>query len=126
MGFVGFRVLADPEDRRRDLFDAGREIPPGQTETARVRLRGGAQRLIARAAAGSRPLSIRVSLGDRAVGTLEVPSGSGWTEPTLTLPPDLNDEQSIALTPEGEGWTSFHVWIVDTGGAPAVAGAPPP
>ena len=38
MGRVTYRVLDDPEDARKDLFDAGRLIPDGESESAEMAL----------------------------------------------------------------------------------------
>jgi hypothetical protein len=112
MGFATFRVL--PDRAGRDLFDGGRDIPQGQVETARVQAPRGQGKLVVRAVAGPRPVSIEVSADDRVLGHLEVPRGEGWVEPTLTLPSDLPDGFELRLRPVNAGWTSFHAWIVET------------
>jgi hypothetical protein len=120
MGFVSFRVLPDERRGGRDLFDAGRDIPPGQVERARVRAPKGAGRLVVRTVAGPRPITIEVSAGDRVLGRIEQGPGDGWSEPSLPLPADLPESFELRLRPIGDGWTSFHAWIVEAsaGGAP--------
>lgn len=124
MGFATFRVLADPADPKRDLFDGGREIPAGHSETARVLVPKKRARLVARIAAGARPVKVDVSADGRLLGRLEVAKGAGWREPSLELPPELAGPIELTLTPVDDGWTSYHVWIVDEGGAVPVAEAP--
>jgi hypothetical protein len=119
MGFVGFSVLPHPRDRKRDLFDAGRLIPAGRTETARLRAPRGPGRLVVRAA---QPLSavVQATADGRELGRLEIRGGRGWTEATLDLPAGLPEAFTLALTPvEGE-WSDHHVWILER----AVPGAP--
>lgn len=116
MGFVGFRVLADPRSRARDLFDAGRHIPQGQRETARMRAPRGGGRLIVRTVAPDAG-TIEVVVEGRVLGRLTAGKGPGWVEPSIELPPDLPAQFELALVRvEGE-WTSYHAWILEGGGA---------
>jgi hypothetical protein len=125
MGFVGFRVLADPADTHRDLFDAGREIPPDQVETARVSLSGKPSRLIVRTVGVARPSFVDVTIGGRVVGRLEIPRGRGWREPSIDLPIDVRGDVDIQLTPRAEGWTNFHVWVVEKAASSVAESTPP-
>jgi hypothetical protein len=114
MGFVEFRVLGDVIDRRRDLFDAGRLIPPGRSERAHVRLpeRGG--RLVVRTAV-SRKSSVRVSINGTPIGMLELEPSTGWIEPSMTLPAGLGHEGELSIIPVDQEWLDCHVWILATG-----------
>jgi hypothetical protein len=115
-GFVDFRVLADPAEPQAELFDAGRSIPAGQRERARLRMPARGGRLIARAARGPTVQSIAVRANGRELGRLAVPHGTGFYESSVALPPGLPEKAELELAPEGADWMSFHVWIV----------APPP
>ena len=115
-GFVEFRVLADPADSSRDLFDAGRLIPGGSRETAQLRAPTGRGRLVMRTAAG-RVASINISVAGRPLGRLTTPKGGGgWMEASLDLPVDLPASFEVSLeVVEGE-WVNHHVWVVESGG----------
>jgi hypothetical protein len=112
-GFVDFRVLSDPADRSRDLFDAGRVIPEGRTETARVLAPEGRGRLVVRTAA-AQPAKVEVRADGAPIGRLEItPDPRDWSEPSIELPAGLRERFELSLTPvEGE-WTDYHAWIVE-------------
>jgi hypothetical protein len=117
MGFVDFHVLADPQNRGHDLFDAGRIIPQGKLETARARAPRGRGRLVVRTAVG-RPAVIEVTADGRSLGQIALKPKRGWIEASLDLPEGLPGEFELGLSPvEGE-WMDCHVWIL--GGAPVL------
>ena len=117
MGFVTFRVLSDPRDPKRELFDAGREIPAGQRETARITLPRDGGRLIARGIRTTSEQSVDVLIDARPVGRLVFPKGTGWTEVALDLPKGLGTQASLALAPVTGVVTSYHLWVVEPGGS---------
>jgi hypothetical protein len=118
MGFVDFRILADVIQEDRDLFDAGRAIPPGATETARVKMPARGGRLVARTAVG-KAAEIDVRIDGRAIGRLALTPAPGWTEPAIELPVGLAAEVELSLTPVGDEWLDCHLWILDRGDATA-------
>lgn len=109
-GWVVFRILADPDDPKADLFDAGRIIGPGESEHARVRLPRGGGRLIARTNAEG-PAQVTISVDGREIGKLEVMPSPGWTEPSVELPSGLPPEADLELSADST-WTDYHLWIV--------------
>lgn len=113
MGFVDFHVLADPgAPRGHDLFDAGRLIPQGHRETARMRAPHGRGRLLVRTAVGH-PAVLEVTADGRSLGRIALKPARGWTEASLDLPAGLPAEFELGLSPvEGE-WMNCHVWIVE-------------
>ncbi|MFO0588710.1 MAG: hypothetical protein U0441_14265 [Polyangiaceae bacterium] len=123
-GFVDFRVLPDPKKPEEDLFDAGRVIAPGQRETMRVALPAGRRRLVMRTPPESRA-NIRVTLGDRDAGVLEIkgqddatrakglPRGA-WIETSFALPEGPAEQVTLSLLAEMGAFADFHVWIVAT------------
>ncbi|WP_232379357.1 hypothetical protein [Polyangium fumosum] len=118
MGFVVHRVLPEPGQRLRDLFDAGRIVPHGEPERALMNAprRGG--RLVVRTVAG-RQVAAEVRADGRLLGKLEARPGPTWTEPSVDLPADLPPRFELAITPvEGE-WITYHAWILEDGGAPS-------
>ncbi|WP_437600513.1 hypothetical protein WMF28_02950 [Sorangium sp. So ce590] len=112
-GFVGFSVLPDPHGSGRDRFDAGRVIPGGRSETARLRApRVGPGRLVVRTAA-PRPAAIRATADGRELGQLAIRESDGWTEASLDLPEGLPETFTLTLTPvEGE-WIDHHIWVLE-------------
>jgi hypothetical protein len=135
-GFVDFRVLADPGDRTRDLFDAGRVIGPGQGETMRVLTASGPQRLLLRVTPEMKA-KIDVQIDGRTVGQIVlagVPDGrapaggeskedgtrraqsGAWLEAALDLPDVGEGSADLALVAAEGAFTDFHVWIVTSGG----------
>ena len=114
-GFVGFSVLPDPRTRGRDLFDAGRVIPVGRSETAQVRVPRGPGRLVARTTM-ARPVTVEVRAGDQRLGELRFQGGRGWEEASVALPEGLPERVALTLTPtasESGAWTNHHVWILE-------------
>jgi hypothetical protein len=116
MGFVDFRVLGDVIDPRRDLFDAGRVIPPGQVETARVRAPRGGGRLVVRTVVGHK-VGVEVRVDGRAIGTLPLAPSKGWIEPAIDLPAGLPAQIDLTLAPIGGDWLDCHVWILESDAA---------
>ncbi|XXX77981.1 hypothetical protein WMF30_04305 [Sorangium sp. So ce134] len=112
-GFVSFSVLPDPRGSGRDRFDAGRVIPAGRSETARLRApRAGPGRLVVRTAA-PRPAVIRATAEGRELGHLAIGASDGWTEASIDLPAGLPETFTLTLTPvEGE-WVDHHVWVLE-------------
>ena len=114
MGFVDFRVLGDVIDPRRDLFDAGRTIPEGQSETARVKSPRGGGRLVVRTAAGRRS-EVEVRVDGRVIGRIRLARSKGWIEPSIELPAGLPENVELTLTPIDHEWLDCHVWILEGG-----------
>lgn len=113
MGFVVYRVLGDPDRPNRDLFDAGRIIPTGHRETARVRTPRGGGRLIARVAP-EQALVTGVTMSGRRVGALEAtPRSRVWQEVSLRFPEDLPGEIDLELHAEGGDAVHYHIWVVE-------------
>ncbi|HTN92135.1 MAG TPA: hypothetical protein VL242_51045, partial [Sorangium sp.] len=88
-GFVSFSVLPDPRGSGHDRFDAGRVIPGGRSETARLRApRNGPGRLVVRTAS-PRPAVVRATADGRELGQLTLRGSGGWTEASVALPEGL-------------------------------------
>jgi hypothetical protein len=115
MGFVDFRVLGDVAQPKRDLFDAGRVIPAGETERARVRAPSGEGRLLVRTAVGHAG-EVEVRIDGRPIGRLALRPSKGWTEPSIPLPAGLPAEVDLALSPIDTEWLDCHVWILERAG----------
>lgn len=113
-GWTDMRVLPDPGDRKRDLFDGGRRIASGRAE--RFVLRGvtasKSAHLVTRAAPEART-RVRVRASGRDAGLLELEPTGGWQEPVLALPPEAVQEGAeIELLVEGPAdFVDYHLWI---------------
>jgi hypothetical protein len=125
MGFVDFRVLGDLLDPRRDLFDAGRTIPDGERETARVRAPGEGGRLVVRTVV-AHPVAVEVRVDGRPVGRIPLRPSKHWIEPSLDLPAGLPAEVELSLTPVGGEWLDCHVWILGPAEGLPAARSPAP
>ncbi len=114
VGFVRYRVLADPADSRRDLFDAGRIIPPDYTERATVTAPQASGRLIVRMAP-EHETKTEVSVAGTVIGTLTTERRVGvWQEVDLRLPEGLGGTIDLELTPRGGDGVHYHLWVVET------------
>jgi hypothetical protein len=112
MGFVDFRVLADPILPTRDLFDAGRVIPPGHSEIAVMRAPRPGGRVVVRSVVGHR-VTLQVHAAGNAVGRITLDPARSWTEASLALPPNLSQYFQLELTPVEGDWLDCHVWILE-------------
>ncbi|MEO5729432.1 MAG: hypothetical protein ABI134_35550, partial [Byssovorax sp.] len=121
MGFVDFRILADPILPTRDLFDAGRVIQPGHSEIAVMRAPRPGGRVVVRSVVGRR-VTLQVRAGGNAIGRITLDPARSWTEASLALPPNLSPYFQLELTPVESDWLDCHVWILEPksrGAAPA-------
>jgi hypothetical protein len=111
-GFIDAKVLPDPTELRREVFDAGRRIPAGRSETFQMRVtRGKAARLIARAAP-EHASEIEVRIDGQARGRLRFERADGWREADLDVPAPDRTSIEITLTPLEVDWVDHHVWAV--------------
>ncbi|WP_437623595.1 hypothetical protein [Sorangium sp. So ce1151] len=117
-GFVSFSVLPDPRGSGHDRFDAGRVIPGGRSETARLRApRNGPGRLVVRTAS-PRAAVVRATADGRELGQLTLRGSRGWAEASVALPEGLPETFTLTLTPiEGE-WVDHHVWVLERAARP--------
>ena len=111
MGFVEFRVLGDLLDPKRDLFDAGRTIPDGERETARVHAPPEGGRLVVRTVV-AHPVEVEVRVDGRPIGRIPLRPSRHWIEPSIDLPPGLPAEVEVSLVPVGDEWLDCHLWIL--------------
>ncbi len=110
-GFVDPRVLPDPADPRRDMFDAGRRIPSGLSETFRLKIAPGKRaRLIARGAP-EHDVDVQVLVDGEPLGAWHFSRAEGWQEASIDLP-EPRASHRLRLTPEGGDWVDHHVWAV--------------
>jgi len=113
IGYVTMKLLPDPLHAEKDLWDAGRIVPPGVSESFRLRATDPKRpfRLIARVAP-SEALSIPVSIAGRRVGVLQAQGGDNWQELTLDVPAQPGTELELELGASTTERTTYHLWAV--------------
>lgn len=113
-GWTDMRILPDPADPQRDLFDAGRRIAVGRKESfdARGLVLGKPIHLVVRVAQEGKT-RVRVRLDGRDVGVLDLDRIDGWEEKALAIPGDVvHDRMRVELTNEGPSdFLDYHAWI---------------
>jgi len=116
-GFVQLRVLPDPADPSRDLFDAGRSILTGRRET--FTLRAPSSQAPARLIVRSAPVDkgrLEVSINSQPAGSADVTAAEGWAELSVPLPPSAATGRPIEVSliaRDMREWTHFHIWLVE-------------
>ena len=110
-GFVRYRLLEDPRDSRRDLFDAGRIVKQGQTVSMQLSLPVGAAELVVRVAP-ERAILFTVARAGQPLGSMTAQPSGGWQELSLPLPPEWQGKVQLALTNERGDAILYHMWIV--------------
>jgi len=116
-GFVDMRILADPVNPSRDVFDAGRRIPEGRSESFELVVDDRevhAARLIVRTAP-VRTGHVEVQVDDRVLGTIDLAPSQGFVELSIDVPalPDPRRPLKFRLTPRDTvDWVNYHVWLV--------------
>ena len=114
-GWTDMRVLPDPADPRRDMFDGGRRIAVGKSESfdARGLVLGKRIHLVIRTAQ-EKTTNVRVRIDGRDAGTLELNRTNGWEEVGYLVPEEhvRSANIRIELTNEGPGdFVDYHAWI---------------
>jgi hypothetical protein len=113
MGFIRYRVLADPVDPKRDLFDAGRVIPGGHSEHVTLRRPKADGRLIVRVAPDHN-IETEVRVDGDVVGTISAePKGNTWRELSLPLPSGGAVDFDLTLTAMKGESVHYHLWVVE-------------
>lgn len=109
-GRVVWRALPSPNDRGRDLFDAGRTIAEGERESFEITLPRDGGRLVVRTV-DTDSSTIRVLVEGQDLGTLDVRASETWSELWIELPKDLPIEGRVELVAHSGSWTNYHVFI---------------
>jgi hypothetical protein len=117
-GYVVFRVLPDPARADADLFDAGRIVPPGHVERARLAMPTGAGRLVVRTPGTAAAREVTVRIDGAEIGQLELAPSEGWVEAALPLPTGLgasgDRKADIELQAGDVEWIDHHVWVLSS------------
>jgi hypothetical protein len=112
VGFVRYRLLLDPDEPSRELFDAGRIVPSGEVQRARMRTSQGQARLIVRVAPEQQGHTV-VRIDGREIGAFhEKPRRHVWQELSVRLPEGIGPELELELESDSDA-VHYHVWIVE-------------
>ena len=114
-GWTDMRVLPDPADPRRDMFDGGRRIAVGKRESfdARGIILGKRIHLVVRTAQEAET-KVRVRVGGRDAGVIDLRRTDGWEETGHLIGDEFitGANVRIELTNEGPGdFLDYHLWI---------------
>ena len=113
-GWTDMRVLPDPTDPRRDMFDAGRRMAVGKSErwVAHGLTAGVPAHLVVRTAPESKT-HVRIKVDGVEAGALDLERSAEWMEVALPIPADrVKTEVRIELTNDGPGdFVDFHQWL---------------
>jgi hypothetical protein len=111
-GRVALKVLPDPRDPTRDVFDAGRNSPEGTRESFVLEgiVPGRRLELVFRAAPVARRV-VPLRVDGAPVGELELPRTDGWVEVHVAVPPVERRRIVVELGPSGER-VLYHAWAV--------------
>jgi len=114
-GWTDMRVLPDPADPRRDLFDSGRRIAVGRSESfdARGLIIGKRIHLVVRTAQEG-ATSVRVRVEGRDAGRIDLRRTDGWEETGFLIADEFITRPSvrIELINDGPGdFLDYHLWI---------------
>ena len=111
-GFVDAKVLGDVAAGQHEMFDAGRRIPRGRSETFKLRLAEGKKiRLIARSAP-EHDVTARVTVDGAPIGAFQFQRAEGWRESAIDVP-EPRGVVRITVTPETGDWVDHHIWAVE-------------
>jgi len=112
-GFVDAKVLGDVAAGQREMFDAGRRIPRGRSETFQLRLAEGKKiRIIARTAP-EHDVTASVKIDGEPIGVFQFERAEGWREAAVEVP-HARGLVRVAVTPETGDWVDHHVWAVES------------
>jgi hypothetical protein len=113
-GWTEMRVLPDPIEPLKDMFDGGRRIALDRSESFDVRglVLGRSARLIVRTAQENET-RVRVRIDGSDAGTFELTANGGWEDHALTLRGEqVRGSMRVSLTNEGPGdFVDYHLWI---------------
>jgi hypothetical protein len=114
-GWTDMRILPDPADPMKDMFDGGRRIAVGKSESfdARGLVLGKPFHLVVRLAQES-ATSVLIRVDGKDAGKLDVTRTNGWEEKAFLVRESFvtNATPHIELTNEGPGdFVDYHLWI---------------
>jgi hypothetical protein len=113
-GWTDMRILPDPKDEQRDLFDAGRRIAVGKSESwiAKGQTPGAPAHLVVRTAPET-ATRVRVRIDGQDAGAIVLERTLGWVEGAVAIPAErVTAQMHVELVNEGPGdFVDFHEWL---------------
>lgn len=113
-GWTDMRILPNPVDPNHDMFDGGRRIAVGRSESffARDLVLGKPFHLVVRTAQESKT-RVRVRVDGIDATTLDLDRTGGWEETAAEIPGErVHAAVRIELVNEGPGdFVDFHAWV---------------
>ncbi len=113
-GWTDMKILPDPVDPARDLFDGGRILyAQGSERFTLSNLDPHRPAILAFRSAPTGDARLRVRLGGAEVATIALAPRDGWDERTLAIHADqVTSPLEVVIENDGPGELSlFHVWI---------------
>lgn len=112
-GYAVMRILPANDDPVHDLWDGGRVIPTGRSETFTLSHLPAKTpvRLLLRTTADT---AFRTEIAVPGfTGFVESEKRDGWVEVSLDLPPEVvTSRLHVKITPVRGEWTSYHLWAI--------------
>jgi hypothetical protein len=113
-GWTDMKVLVDPADARRDMFDGGRRIAVGKSEAwiANGAASGTPAHLVVRAAPENKT-HVRLRIDGLDAGGFDLERSPDWVEVAVPIAANrVHAQMRIELTNEGPGdFVDFHEWL---------------
>lgn len=124
VGFVDMKMLADPRDPKKDLWDAGRLLTGDVRLTFRLRAEGHQSELAVRVAPAA-PASLRLSQGEKVIGELALRPADNWQEVRLPLQ-DANPTRPFSLQVSSGATLLYHLFVLRAEEGSVVTDVRPP
>jgi hypothetical protein len=113
IGFVFMKLLPNPARPREDLWDAARIVPPGVSESFRLRNLAPSQplQLVLRSAPTAKA-EFDVLASGKAVAHVKLLPSDGWVETRIVLPPPGTPEVKLEFSASTKERALFQIWAV--------------
>jgi len=113
IGFVFMKLLPNPTLPREDLWDAARIVPPGVSESFRLRNLAPDKplTLVLRSAPTAKSEFDVLSSG-KVLGHVKLTPKDGWVETRVTLPPPGSSEVTLEFAASQTERALFQIWAV--------------
>jgi len=113
IGFVFMKLLPNPARPREDLWDAARIVPPGVSESFRLRhLAPGKSFVLILRSAPTAKAEFDLRSSGKTLGHVKLTASDGWVETRITLPPPGAAELTLELGPGTAERALFQIWAV--------------
>jgi len=113
IGFVFMKLLPNPARPREDLWDAARIVPPGVSESFRLRnLPPDKPLVLVLRSAPTAKAEFDVRSAGRVLGHVQLTPKDGWVETRVTLPPPFAPEVTLEFAASQTERALFQIWAV--------------